>query len=68
MAALNPGDNFFSADGVRFRYRVRGVGPVFAVQGVGWGPSVAYLHILLKPLESHLTMVYFEPRGNGLSR
>ncbi|KAK1755885.1 Alpha/Beta hydrolase protein [Echria macrotheca] len=67
MAALTPGDHYLEAGGIRFHYRVRGKGPVFIGEGVGWGPSVAYLWNLLAPLENHFTMVYFEPRGTGLS-
>jgi proline iminopeptidase len=67
MTAITPGDHYFEADDVRFHYRARGSGPVFVAQSVGWGPSAAYLWNLLKPLEARFTVVYFEPRGNGLS-
>jgi len=67
MAAITSGDHYFEADDVRFHYRVRGSGPVFVVQSVGWGPSAAYLWNSLKPLEERFTVVYFEPRATGLS-
>ncbi|KAK5657799.1 hypothetical protein OQA88_2872 [Cercophora sp. LCS_1] len=67
MGDSSTDDQFLNANSIQFRYRARGSGPVFIAQGVGWGPSAAYLWNLLKPLEAHFRMIYFEPRGNGLS-
>lgn len=67
MSAIITRDHYFKANNVRFHYRAQGSGPVLVVQSVGWGRSAAYLWSLLNPLEERFTVVYFEPRANGLS-
>lgn len=70
MSPLAPGHHSFSppsAPGFTFHYRSVGTGPPLLAHSVGWGPSSSYLTHYLAPLHSHFTVLYFEPRGNGLS-
>jgi proline iminopeptidase len=54
-------------DGLILRYTVAGSGPVVVAQAPGWGIGAGYLRNGLTVLESHFTMVYLDPRGNGAS-
>jgi len=68
MTEIKAENHYFEADGIKFHYTLRGTGgPILVAQSVGWGPSAAYLWNLPQPLEELFTVVYFEPRGNGLS-
>lgn len=64
---LDLGSHYFEADGIKFHYNVVGRGPVIIVQSVGWGMAGNYLWNGLQKLSISHTVVYFEPRGNGLS-
>lgn len=70
MSPLAPGHHSFSppsAPDFTFHYRSVGTGPPLLAHSVGWGPSSSYLTHYLYPLHAHFTVLYFEPRGNGLS-
>lgn len=54
-------------DGMVLRYTVAGSGPVVVAQAPGWGIGAGYLRNGLALMESHFTMVYLDPRGNGAS-
>ena len=53
--------------GHQVHYAVHGSGPVLMTVPNSWGLSLAGLRALYRPLEQHLTMVYFDPRGMGSS-
>ena len=57
----------FSAElnGFNIHYEVHGRGPVLMTLPNSWGLNLAGLRALYRPLEEHLTMVYFDPRGMG---
>lgn len=70
MSSLTPGHHFFSpptAPAFTFHYLSVGTGPPLLAHSVGWGPSSSYLTHYLSPLHAHFTVLYFEPRRNGLS-
>jgi proline iminopeptidase len=46
-------------------YEVHGSGPVLMTVPNSWGLTLAGLRAMFRPLEAHLTMVYFDPRGMG---
>ena len=46
-------------------YEVHGSGPVLMTVPNSWGLTLNGLRALYRPLEEHLTMVYFDPRGMG---
>jgi proline iminopeptidase len=48
-------------------YEVHGRGPVLMTVPNSWGLSLAGLRSMYRPLEEHVTMVYFDPRGMGES-
>lgn len=52
-------------DGRTIHYEIRGTGPVVMALTNSWGLSLEGLRGLLAPLETKLTMVYFDPRGMG---
>lgn len=54
-------------DGVEIHYEVHGEGPVLMALPNSWGLSLEGLRALYRPLEEHLTLVYFDPRGIGES-
>jgi pimeloyl-ACP methyl ester carboxylesterase len=64
---LELGSHYFEAGGIRFHYRVVGSGPLVIVQSVGWGMPGHYLSNGIERLAKSHTVVYFDPRGNGLS-
>jgi len=59
----------FSADlnGFRIHYEVHGRGPVLMTLPNSWGLTWQGLRAIYRSLEASLTMVYFDPRGMGLS-
>ncbi len=46
-------------------YEVHGNGPVLMTVPNSWGLTLDGLRAMYRPLESHLTLVYFDPRGMG---
>ncbi len=54
-------------EGVAVHYAIHGQGPVCMVLTNSWGLSHQGVRALLKPLEAHMTMIYFDPRGMGES-
>ncbi|HSF16242.1 MAG TPA: alpha/beta fold hydrolase [Vicinamibacteria bacterium] len=69
VVPLEPGlrNGSFSADlgGHTIHYEVHGKGPVLMTVPNSWGLSQEGLRAMYRPLESRLTMVYFDPRGMG---
>jgi len=64
---LDNGSFTFEAEGLAIHYEVHGAGPVLMTLPNSWGLSLEGLRNLYRPLEKHLTMVYFDPRGMGES-
>lgn len=62
---LSPGEHTAQVDGLRFRYRVAGHGPLLVVQAPGWGIGTDYLANGLAALQQHFTVVTYDPRGTG---
>ena len=64
-----PENGAFSAElnGRQIHYEVHGRGPACMVLPVSWGLSHGGMRGMLKGLEEHLTMIYFDPRGMGRS-
>ncbi|MDX1501391.1 MAG: alpha/beta hydrolase [Thermoanaerobaculia bacterium] len=54
-----------NVNGRQLHYEVRGSGPVLMTLPNSWGLTLDGLRALYRPLEKHLTMVYFDPRGMG---
>ncbi|MGH9337877.1 MAG: alpha/beta fold hydrolase, partial [Vicinamibacteria bacterium] len=48
-------------------YEVHGSGPVLMTVPNSWGLTLHGLRAMYRPLESHVTVVYFDPRGMGAS-
>jgi len=46
-------------------YEVHGSGPVLMTVPNSWGLTLDALRAMYRPLEPHVTMVYFDPRGMG---
>lgn len=71
QSGLQPGleNGSFTADlnGFAIHYEVHGQGPVLMTLPNSWGLELDGLRALYRPLEERLTMVYFDPRGMGLS-
>jgi len=65
--ALENGTFHAQLNGARIHYEVHGKGPVLMVLPNAWGINVAPLRTFYRPLESKLTLVYFDPRGMGAS-
>lgn len=57
----------FRADlgGHTLQYEIHGRGPVLMTVPNSWGLTLQGLRAMYRPLEAHLTMVYFNPRGMG---
>ena len=51
----------------RIHYEIHGTGPVLMVLPNSWGINIAPLRAFYRPLESKVTIVYFDPRGMGKS-
>ena len=64
-SGLENGSFTATLDGHLIHYEVHGSGPVLMTVPNSWGLSLAGLRALYRPLEEHLTMVYFDPRGMG---
>jgi proline iminopeptidase len=54
-------------NGFAIHYEVHGEGPVVMVLPNSWGLALEGLRGFYRPLEEHVTMVYFDPRGMGES-
>jgi len=66
-AGLENGSFTAELDGFKIHYEVHGQGPVLMTVPNSWGLTHEGLRALYRPLEQHLTMVYFDPRGMGQS-
>jgi proline iminopeptidase len=66
-ALLENGSFYADLDGFNIHYEVHGQGPVLMTVPNSWGLSLEGLRNLYRPLEEHVTMVYFDPRGMGES-
>ena len=64
---LENGDFTAELNGFNIHYKVHGSGPVCIALTNSWGFTSDGLRGVLKSLEDHLTMVYFDPRGMGQS-
>lgn len=64
---LANGEFTVNLNGFNIFYAVYGQGPVLMAMPNSWGLSHQGLRALYRPLEEHLTMVYFDPRGMGKS-
>lgn len=64
---LATGSFDLEVDGFPIHYEVHGDGPVLMTLPNSWGLSLQGLRNLYRPLEEHVTMVYFDPRGMGES-
>lgn len=64
---LENGSFTVALNGFDIHYEVHGTGPVLMTVPNSWGLSLEGLRVLYRPLESRLTMVYFDPRGMGKS-
>ncbi len=53
--------------GRKVHYEVHGSGPVLMTVPNSWGLTLEALRAMYRPLEAHMTMVYFDPRGMGES-
>lgn len=68
MCALEAEEGWASApDGARLRYRVSGRGPFALVMPVNWGMDSFVYARGLSSLETHLALVFWDPRGVGES-
>ncbi len=71
IAAVTRGwqNGSFTADlqGAKIHYEVHGNGPVLMVLPNSWGINIPALRAYYRPLETKVTMVYFDPRGMGAS-
>jgi proline iminopeptidase len=67
VSRLSQGEHHARINGVDIQYFVAGSGPIMVVQGPGWGLGSQYLREGLVPLESHLTLIFYDTRGSGRS-
>ncbi len=51
--------------GRSLHYEVHGSGPVLMTVPNSWGLTLDALRAMYRPLEAHMTMIYFDPRGMG---
>lgn len=65
---LENGSFLANLEGAGIHYEVHGTGPVLMTLPNSWGLSLEGLRALYRPLESDLTLVYFDPRGMGESQ
>ena len=65
FVGLENGSFTATLDGHEIHYEVHGSGPPLMTLPNSWGLTLAGLRALYRPLEEHLTMVYFDPRGMG---
>jgi proline iminopeptidase len=64
---LERGSFIAELNGFDIHYEVHGTGPVMMTVPNSWGLSLEGLRGLYRPLEAHVTVVYFDPRGMGES-
>jgi pimeloyl-ACP methyl ester carboxylesterase len=64
-SALENGSFTLERGGRTLHYEVHGTGPVLMTVPNSWGLSLEGLRAMYRPLEEHVTMVYFDPRGMG---
>jgi proline iminopeptidase len=64
-AGLENGSFTAELSGRKVHYEVHGSGPVLMTVPNSWGLTLEALRVMYRPLESHMTMVYFDPRGMG---
>ncbi|MFQ5349041.1 MAG: alpha/beta fold hydrolase, partial [Thermoanaerobaculia bacterium] len=64
-ASLENGSFTAELGGHPIHYEVHGSGPALMTVPNSWGLTLGGLRALYRPLEEHLTMVYFDPRGMG---
>ena len=64
-SALANGSFTLDRAGRVLHYEVHGKGPVLMTVPNSWGLSLEGLRAMYLPLEEHVTMVYFDPRGMG---
>jgi pimeloyl-ACP methyl ester carboxylesterase len=62
---LENGSFTATLDNHLIHYEVHGSGPVLMTVPNSWGLTLEGLRALYRPLEEHLTLVYFDPRGMG---
>ncbi len=62
---LENGSFTATLNGHEIHYEVHGSGPVLMTLPNSWGLTHQGLRALYEPLEAHLTMVHFDPRGMG---
>lgn len=67
VVALPNGGFTAELNGFKIYYEVHGEGPVMMAVTNSWGFTHDGVRALLRPLEEHFTMVYFDPRGMGRS-
>ncbi len=61
-----PNGSFTAELGQRtLHYEIHGSGPVLMTVPNSWGLTLDGLRAMYRPLESHVTVVYFDPRGMG---
>lgn len=64
---LTNGSFVATLNGFPIHYEVHGTGPALMTVPNSWGLSLEGLRAMYRPLESRVTMVYFDPRGMGES-
>ena len=62
------GKGTLQVNGLELWYRVAGQGPVLIVQPPGWGIGAEVYEQSLQPLQSELTIIYYDTRGSGRSQ
>ncbi|MFQ5929020.1 MAG: alpha/beta fold hydrolase [Acidobacteriota bacterium] len=67
VSGLQNGEFTAELNGTNIFYAVHGSGPVLMALPNSWGLTHEGLRVMFGPLEEHLTMVYFDPRGMGRS-
>jgi proline iminopeptidase len=60
-------DHIVTLNGVDIHYRAIGDGPVLFLVSPGWGVASGYLQRAFSSLAKHLSLVFLDTRGSGLS-
>jgi proline iminopeptidase len=60
-------DHIVTLNGVDIHYRAIGDGPVLFLVSPGWGVASGYLQRAFSSLAKHLSLVFIDTRGSGLS-
>jgi proline iminopeptidase len=60
-------DHTVTLNEVDIHYRTIGEGPVLFLVSPGWGVASGYLQRAFSPLAKHLSLVFIDTRGSGLS-